>query len=50
MEINFADLLKPSLPGLILLWLEVIVVLVMGKILMNRFFPNSAFTRLVNAA
>jgi hypothetical protein len=50
MELNFADLLKPSLPGLVLLWLEVILVMFVGKYLMNRYFPNTSFTKLVNAA
>ena len=49
MEINIADLLRPSLWGLILLFLEVIFVMNVGSYLSNRYFPNTGFTKLVNA-
>lgn len=50
MEINFADLLKPSLWGLLMLFLEIVLVMNVGKYLANKYFPNSGFTTLVNAA
>jgi hypothetical protein len=49
-EINVANLLVPSLPGLLLLFLEVVFVMTVGKFLLNKYFPGSGFTTLVNAA